>query len=122
MPRRKCCYNPQVRPFIFISLDIPATKNRSYKFSRFLTLAFCLAIRQYLITLFGRYDKRIVIPSKDSTINVYIPIFEWCTNRFNLMPDTLFNWRQYYPAVTIGEIANGMLLLHEIARISSAVF
>ena len=31
MPRRKCGYNPQVRPFIFISLDIPATKNRSFK-------------------------------------------------------------------------------------------
>ena len=56
----------------------------SYKFSRPNTLAFCLAIRQYLITLFGRYDKRIVIPGKDSTINVYIPIFEWCTNRFIL--------------------------------------
>ena len=37
------------------------------------------------------------------------------------MPDTLFNWRQYYPAVTIGEIANGMLLLHEIAPYTSTI-
>ena len=115
MPRRKCGYNPQVRPFIFISLDIPATKNRSYKFSRPNTLAFCLAIRQYLITLFGRYDKRIVIPGKDSTINVYIPIFEWCTNRFNLTPDTLFNGRQYHPRDRICKVTLHALLLHEIA-------
>ena len=78
MPRMEMCrYNPQVRPFIFdivLICTLPA-KNRSYKFSRPNTLAFCLAIRQYLITLFGRYDKRIVIPGKDSTINVYIPIF-----------------------------------------------
>ena len=69
----------------------------SYKFSRPNTLAFCLAIRQYLITLFGRYDKRIVIPGKDSTINVYIPIFEWCTNRFNLTPDTFVQWETISP-------------------------
>ncbi len=93
----------------------------SYKFSRPNTLAFCLAIRQYLITLFGRYDKRIVIPGKDSTINVYIPIFEWCTNRFNLTPDTLFNGRQYHPRDRICKVTLHALLLHEIAPYASTI-
>ena len=32
MSRRKCGNNPQIRPLIFISLNVPATKNRSLCF------------------------------------------------------------------------------------------
>ena len=44
---------PKIGPLITIPLDIPAAKNRSYKFLRPFAFIFCLAIRKDFISLFS---------------------------------------------------------------------
>ena len=65
---------------------------RSYKFSRPFTLVFGVAVGKYFITFSGVNDESIIVASKHTTVDVYIPIFEWSTYSFYLTLDALFYW------------------------------
>ena len=80
-----------------------------------------MAITEDFLPLVGRNDERLVVPSKDATININIPILQWSSNGFYLALDALFNRGQDYPAVTSGEVTESTLLLYENAPSYSAI-
>lgn len=88
---------PQVCPVISIPLDIPASENRSYKFSRSLALVIRLAIGKDFITFSGVYDESVIVASLDAVIDLDIPVLQWCSNSFNLSLDALLNRRKNHP-------------------------
>ena len=84
---------PQVRPFIAIPLDIPATKNRSNQFIRSFLLFFRLAVGQNFISFLRGNDKSFIVPGENATVNIDVPILQRGSHGLNLALYTLFNRR-----------------------------
>src|SRR3712207_1775895 len=114
MPRN--VNQPQVCPLVTISFNVASSKNRSNKFSRSLAFILRLTVGKNFFSFLGRDNKRVIEASLDAIVYLDVPIFKWRSDCLNLAFNTLFNWGQNNPAIRCAEVANHVLLLHEIAR------
>ena len=116
-----CIDKPKTSPIISVTFHIASSQNRSYKFSRSIAFILSLAVRQYLITLFGVYDKCVIESCLNTVVDLNIPILQWSSHSLNLSFDTLLNRREYHPRIRGNEVAHHTLLLHKIAQIIQAI-
>lgn len=116
----KCRNDVKARPFVRISLDVPAAQNRSYKFISEFAFGSVGTVGEDFGAFFSVDDEGIIEACLDSVIYGNVPVFEREANCFNLAFYALFYWVENYTSGTVrGEGNRFRVLLYKNAPLLS---
>lgn len=90
---------PKTSPFVAITLDVSAAKNRSNQFLSSSPLVSCATVPKYLLPFFRRNNKGVVTAGLNAVVDLDIPVLERRAHGFNLAFNALLDWREYHPAI-----------------------
>lgn len=105
-----CVNQPKVGKSKTIPFNISASQNRSNNFG-----TFGVSCNQFIFFL-SVYNESLIVACQNTPINIYIPVFERCSQSLNFPLDRLFDRRKNNPSSRIIKTIYIGILSNIIAR------